>query len=88
VILNQEFGAISQTEYLSLAKQFANEESNIFQEETIGNILVKFIPLTRRTFIGNINKSEIRSFYIADFRSENPFNEAVELAKAITTKNK
>lgn len=80
VVEGEEFGDISQNEYLKMAKDFAKESNTGFQEQQIGNLTVKYDPETRRMFIGNLKDREIRTFYRADYRSDDPFAAAVEEA--------
>lgn len=46
----------------------------------MGNIIVKYDSETRRVFVGNIKDREIRTFYRADYRTNDPFLTAVEEA--------
>ena len=84
VVERKEFGDISQNEYLRLAKDFGAEASSSFQETQVGNFLIKYDPATRRTFVGHLKSREIRTFYIADILTENPFQEAIDLAKQLS----
>jgi hypothetical protein len=77
-----EFGNITQSQYLNQAKSFASEAGQ-FQEQKVGNFIVKYDPVTRRTFIGHATSREIRTFYIADGRSADPFQAAVDLAREL-----
>jgi hypothetical protein len=78
-----EFGNITQSQYLNQAKSFASEAGQ-FQEQKVGNFIVKYDPATRRTFIGHASSREIRTFYIADGRSADPFQDAVNLARQLS----
>ena len=80
VIDQQEFGNISPSNYLKQAKDFA-VEPGVFKEAQVGNILIKYDPDSGRVLVGNANSREIRTFYIDDGRSEDPFKAAVELAE-------
>jgi len=75
-----EFGNLSQSEYLKQAKDFAAEEGD-FQERKVGNFLVKYDPVSRRVLIGHIPSRKIRTFYKADEHRADPFKEAIELAR-------
>lgn len=46
----------------------------------VDNLIVKFNPQTRETFIGHIKSREIRTYYISDNRTDTPFEDAVDLA--------
>ena len=59
VIRGQEFGDISQTDYLKMAKAFAKESDPNFMQAKVGNIVIKYDPGTRRLFIGNIKSRQI-----------------------------
>jgi hypothetical protein len=74
-------GSISQGEYLKLAKEFAAEKGGWIQERLVGNLVVKYDPKTHRVFIGHAKDREIRTFYQADGRTDDPFAEAVRLAE-------
>lgn len=63
-----------------MAKEFAKESNPGFQQKQVGNLIVKYDPETRRMFIGNIKDREIRTFYRADYRTEDPYAAAVEEA--------
>ena len=75
-----EFGEITQTEYLNKAKAFAKESGETIKEEVVGNFYVKYDQATRRTLITHLKDREIRTFYIADNRSEEPFLDAIKTA--------
>ncbi|SDW89990.1 hypothetical protein SAMN05444487_107147 [Marininema mesophilum] len=81
-----EFGNITQGEYFKKAKEFATETGKSFQETNVGNFVIKYDPDTRRTLIGHIKNREIRTFYKADYRDEDPYNAAIELAKELSRK--
>jgi RHS repeat-associated protein len=83
VVEQGEFGKISQTEYLKLAKNFASETSENIQETLVGNMIVKYDSNTKRVLIGNQKDREIRTFYKDDGRSKQPFEEAIKLAKSL-----
>lgn len=72
---------ISQSEYLKRAKNFAANDSPDIKEHVVDNLIVKFNPQTRKTFIGHIKSREIRTYYISDNRTDTPFEDAVDLAK-------
>ncbi len=76
-----EFGDITQNEYLKLAKDFAAEMGENFKETKVGNFIIKYDPDTRRILIGNGKSREIRTFYKADGRDEDPFQAAIDLAR-------
>ncbi len=79
-----EFGGkITQNQYLKMAKEFAQEKSKRFLEKAVGNFIVKYDPVTRRTLIGHLKDREIRTFYEADFRDPAPFAAAVEMARSL-----
>lgn len=84
VIEGNEFGDISQSEYLKQVKDFAAESNSSFMETKVGNFIVKHDPATRRTFIGHLKDREIRIFYKADFRDADPFQAAIDLAKQLS----
>ena len=84
VLEGGEFGNISQNQYLQQAKIFAGEAGAGFQEGNVGNIIVKYDPETRRTFIGHAEDREIRTFYIADGRDADPFQAAMDKAGRMT----
>jgi hypothetical protein len=83
VVKGQEFGDITKSEYLKQAKSFAMETNDAFQVTKVGNFLVKYDPTTRRTLVGHLKDREIRTFYRADNRSDDPFKAAIELAKEL-----
>jgi len=78
-----EFGEISQSQYLKMAKGFA-QETGEFLEQRVGNFIVRYDPATRRTLVGHANTREIRTFYRADGRSADPFQAAVDLARSLS----
>ncbi|WP_322908152.1 polymorphic toxin-type HINT domain-containing protein, partial [Paenibacillus sp. SGZ-1009] len=78
-----EFGDISQNEYLKLAKGFAAETDSSFKEQVVGNFLVKYDPSTGRVLVGHIKDRQIRTFYKDDGRSADPFQAAIDLAKSL-----
>jgi hypothetical protein len=86
VVDGNEFGDISQNEYLKKAKEFAAESNPSFQETKVGNFNIKYDPETRRVFIGHEKSREIRTFYKADSRDADPFQAAIELAKELSGK--
>lgn len=86
VVEGNEFGNISQSEYLKKAKEFATESSSNFQEAKVGNFNVKYDPETRRVFVGHEKSREIRTFYKADSRDVDPFQAAIKLAKELSGK--
>lgn len=69
-----------------MAKDFASESGSVFKETNVGNLVIKYDPNTRRTFIGHVKSREIRTFYKADHRDEDPFEAAVKLAKELSGK--
>jgi hypothetical protein len=79
-----EFGNITQSQYLKLAKQFATKVGPEIRESKIGNIVVKYDESTKQVIISNIKDREIRTFYIADTRSADPFQAAIDLAGTLT----
>jgi hypothetical protein len=81
VVDGEEFGNITQNEYLRRAKAFAAETSTGFQEEQVGPFVVKYDPSTRRVLIGNTTSRELRTFYIADDRDLDPFEAAKQTAR-------
>jgi len=76
VIEQKEFGDITQTQYLKIAKQFANEKNEHIQDKVMQNIFVRFDPKTGRVFAGHTKTREIRTFYIDDGRGGDPFETA------------
>ena len=83
VEINKEFGNITQSSYLKMAKGFAAEAGE-FQVGTEGSFLVKFDPATRRTLVGHMKHREIRTFYIASEDTLDPFAEAIAFAKGLS----
>ena len=81
-----EFGDITQTEYLKQAKEFAKETGETIQEKTVGNLVVKYDSSTKKVLVGNSKNREIRTFYKADGRSETPFEDAIKLAEELSKK--
>ena len=79
-----EFGNITQAEYLSQAKGFAAESGENFQEQVVGNFYIKYDRESRRLLVAHTKNREIRTFYKADERSENPFQDAVKLAENLS----
>jgi hypothetical protein len=77
-----EFGNITQSQYLNQAKSFASETGQ-FQEQKVGNFIVKYDPATRRVLVGHARDREIRTFYIADGRDADPFQAAVDYAREL-----
>ncbi|MFD1407095.1 DUF4244 domain-containing protein [Kroppenstedtia eburnea] len=80
----KEFGDISQKEYLEKAKEFALESGSRFKETNVGNFVIKYDPHTRRVLVGHIKSREIRTFYRADNRDEDPFEAAIKLAEELS----
>ena len=78
-----EFGNITQAEYKKRAKAFAADAGN-YQEQVVGNFVVKYDPSTRRTLVGHAKSREIRTFYKADNRDADPFAAAVQLAENLS----
>ena len=78
-----EFSFSSTQEYINAAKAFAKEAGPHIKAHRIGNIVIKYDAYTRRMFIGNINTRQIRTFYRADYRTGDPFREAVRLAEEV-----
>jgi hypothetical protein len=78
-----EFKGLTQPQYLKASKEFASAVGD-FKVQQVGNFLVKYDPVTRRTLIAHIADREIRSFYIADLRDADPFQAAVDLAKELS----
>ncbi|MDQ6423594.1 polymorphic toxin-type HINT domain-containing protein, partial [Paenibacillus sp. LHD-117] len=83
VIKQNEFGNITQNEYLKLAKGFAAETNSTFKEQVVGNFLVKYDPSTGRVLVGHIKDRQIRTFYKDDGRDDDPFQAAIDLAKSL-----
>ncbi|WP_261854536.1 RHS repeat-associated core domain-containing protein, partial [Clostridium folliculivorans] len=79
-----EFGDITQNQYLKLAKDFATESNSAFRETKVGNFIIKYDEATRRILVGQEKSREIRTFYKADFRDADPFEAAVNLAKQLS----
>ncbi len=69
---------------MNMAKEFALEKGNAFKETAVGNFIIKYDPDTRRILVGHGKSREIRTFYKADFRDEDPFKAAIELAKELS----
>ncbi|WP_251862287.1 hypothetical protein [Clostridium sp. Marseille-Q2269] len=79
-----EFGNVTQNQYLKLAKDFAVESNSVFRETKVGNFIIKYDESTRRVLVGQARSREIRTFYKADFRDTDPFEAAVNLAKQLS----
>ncbi|WP_347707602.1 hypothetical protein [Clostridium sporogenes] len=79
-----EFGKITQSQYMKMAKEYAAETSSAFKEGKVGNFIIKYDPNTRRVLVGHGKSREIRTFYKADFRDHDPFQAAIELAKKLS----
>ena len=62
VVERNEFGNITQNEYLKLAKEFAAETNPNFMETQVGNFLVKYDPATRRVFAGHLKTVKLGLF--------------------------
>lgn len=80
-----EFAGLTQPQYLNAAKDFATEIGS-FKVQQVGDFLVKYDPVTRRTLVARIADREIRTFYIADLRDADPFQAAIDMAKLISGK--
>ena len=78
-----EFGDITQSKCLEMAKSFAKETGD-FLEDAAGNFRIKYDPASRRMIIGHAKKREIRTFYIADDRSPDPLEAAKDLARELS----
>lgn len=84
VLVRGEFGGeMTKNQYLKMAKEFAQEKNKRFLERVVGNFVVKYDPVTRRTLIGHLKDREIRTFYEADLRVLDPFAAAVEMAESL-----
>jgi len=79
----REFGAITKIEYLKKAKEFAVEVGD-FKEKIIGNFIINHDPKSGRVFIGHHKNREIRTFYIDDGRSTDPFLAAIKYAENLS----
>ncbi|WP_409069157.1 hypothetical protein ACFLKB_04805 [Clostridium sp. FAM 1755] len=79
-----EFGKITQSQYMKMAKEYAAETSSAFKEGKVENFIIKYDPNTRRVLVGHCKSREIRTFYKADFRDHDPFQAAIELAKKLS----
>jgi hypothetical protein len=87
VIENQEFGDISQNEYLLRAKTFAGDTTRTaVREGNVSNIVVKVDMQSREVFIGHVRSRQIRTYYIADYRASDPFEAAMQEAQLMTSK--
>lgn len=71
---------------MKMAKEFASETGLAFKETMVGNFIIKFDTNTRRVLVGHGKSREIRTFYKADFRDDDPFQAAIELAKKLSGK--
>lgn len=69
---------------MKMAKDFAKESNEAFQETTVGNFFIKYDPASRRTLVGHMKAREIRTFYRADYRDADPFQAAIDLAKKLS----
>ena len=77
-----EFGNITQNEYLIKAKEFAGKPlTSTMQETQVGNYVIKYDKSTGEMFVGHIKQREIRTYYIDDKRSIDPFQDAINLAR-------
>ncbi len=81
----KEFGDISIIQYLKLAKEFAGEIGEHFQEAIVGNFIIKHSRSDGRILIGHIKDRLIRTFYKDDGRAKDAFQAAIELAKDLAT---
>jgi RHS repeat-associated protein len=83
VIEQQEFGDITQAEYLKRAKAFGAVTGDHIKEEQVGNFVIKHDPGSGEVFVGHVKQKEIRTYYIDDGRSEDAFEDAKKLAAEI-----
>ncbi|WP_288445688.1 hypothetical protein [uncultured Chryseobacterium sp.] len=81
-----EFGEITQSQYLKLAKSFAGETGEHIQQQAVGKFLVKFNSNTQEILVGRMDLREIRTFYRANpaMTKINPFQDALDLAATLT----
>jgi len=80
VIDQQEFGDITQAEYLKRAKAFGAATGDHLKEAQVGNFVIKHDPGSGEVFVGHIKQKEIRTYYIDDGRSADAFEDAKKLA--------
>lgn len=64
-----------------LAKEFAGEVNESFNEVVIGKFVIKHDPNTGRLFVGHIGKRQIRTFYIFMNRRNNKMNAYVVIGR-------
>jgi RHS repeat-associated protein len=83
VIEQQEFGDITQAEYLKRAKAFGAATGDHIKEAQVGNFVIKHDPVSKEVFVGHIKQKEIRTYYIDDGRSADAFEDAKKLAMEI-----
>ena len=69
-------------EYLIKAKEFTGKPlTSTMQETQVGNYVIKYDKSTGEMFVGHIKQREIRTYYIDDKRSIDPFQDAINLAR-------
>ena len=76
VIQQDEFGDITQSEYLARAKAFGEATGDMIDEADVGNFKIKYNSETGEVFVGHTKTREIRTYYIDDGRSSDPFGDA------------
>ncbi|WP_185146808.1 hypothetical protein [Chryseobacterium sp. CH21] len=81
----EEFGGITQNQYLQLAKTFAAETGSHIQEQTVNNFLIRYNTKTQDIFVGRMDVREIRTFYRANPQmvKKNPLQDALDYAATL-----
>ncbi|GEN74245.1 hypothetical protein CLA01_43170 [Chryseobacterium lathyri] len=81
-----EFGEITQSQYLKLAKGFASETGEHIEQQTVGKFLIKYNKNTQDILVGRMDLREIRTFYMANpvMTKINPFQDALDFAATLT----
>jgi hypothetical protein len=73
-----EFGNITQSQYLNLAKEFYKAESATIEVAKVGNTLIKYNSANRWVLIVHEGDREIRTFYVAKQDVADPLLEAIK----------
>jgi hypothetical protein len=80
-IERNEFGNISMNEYHDLMMNFLKEQG-AFVEARLGNIIIKFDPISKRILIANAKNKQVLTFYKAlpQYTIVDPWTDALDLA--------